>query len=54
MCDIGKIKHVTNEVAPQKAQDIFRRVRTMIPVEKVIDLRPKVKVRVKRSHEDRL
>jgi len=54
MCDIGKIRRITNEAAPQKAQDIFRRVRTLIPVEKVMDLRPKVKVLARKKHEDRV
>lgn len=52
MCDIGKIKHITNEAAPQRAQDLIHRVRTLVPAEKVF--RPLVKVRVKKNSEDRL
>jgi len=51
MCDIGKVKQVTLEAAPQKVQDVFRRVGVMIPAEKVF--RPLVKVRVRRN-EDRV
>jgi hypothetical protein len=50
MCDIGKIKQVTFELAPSKAKDIFQR---MLPAEKVF--RPLVPVKViRRKNEDRV
>ena len=52
MCDIGKVKQVTFEAAPQKAQEVFRKVRTLVPAEKVF--RPLVKVKVRKHDENRV
>jgi len=60
MCDIGEIKQVTFEQAPQKAQEMLP---MLVPAEKLVDLRPMVKVPVlrpmvkvpvRRLDEDRL
>ena len=49
MCDIGKVVRITNEGLPESAEDILAKVRarTAVPIEKVLQLRPRERVPVR-------